>query len=617
MADPELARRALAAGVLPRYLNWRDELVDVGAQTLAAVLAALGDGAEPGPREPASRRAAARKRAAARPGSRGEPRLPDRRCWGFTIQLYALRSRQSWGLGDLRDLADFAAWSGGALGADFVQVNPLNAAEPLPPVTPSPYLPMTRRYLSPLYLRISDIPEFGRLGSEQAARVGQLARPLLASAATTGLIDRDAVWSAKREALTLIAGVPLSARRQGEYARFRVREGEELARWAAWCALAEVHGPDWRTWPAALRDSRAALRSTARGPLARRAAFHAWLQWLTGQQLAAAQRAALRSGMRTGIVTDLPVGSHPGGADAWANRDLLVQGLTVGAPPDGFNQLGQDWGLPAWDPGQLAALRYQPLSALFRAAFRHCGGLRIDHVMALQRLWCIPAGMTPDRGAYLRYDQAAGIAALAGAAARARGVAIGEDLGTVDHAFRDELAAAGILGTTMIWFAHEPDGTPLLPAHWRRRCLATVGTHDMPTVAGFLSGEQVSVRARLGLLNRPEAEERAATSAMLSQWLGVLAGEGLIGPGQAAGPAEVTVALHRLLAATPAALIGVSLADAVGEVRAQNIPGTTDGYPNWRIPLCDGEGRPVLLGDLDSLPLLRSVADAVSAPRGP
>jgi 4-alpha-glucanotransferase len=354
------------------------------------------------------------------------------------------------------------------------------------------------------------------------------------------------------------------------------------------------------------------MRLAAGSNLGAAAEFHAWLQWLADEQLSAAQRAARAAGMDIGIITDLAVGAHPGGADAWAHQDLLVPGISVGAPPDGFNQLGQDWGQPPWHPGRLAATGYRPLAELFAAAFRHAGGLRVDHVMGLMRLWWIPAGLTPDRGAYVRYDHAAAVTALSRSAAWAGAVAIGEDLGTVDPWISSYLAGHGVLGTTMLWFATAPDGSPLPPGQWRRACLATVGTHDVPPAAGFLSGAQVTVRARLGLLKDTQQAERAHAKYLLRAWLDTLRADGLLESRGQPSPDEFTIACYGYLARTPAMLIGVSLADAVGESRSQNVPGTTDEYPNWRVPLADGSGRPVLVEELPSLPLVRAVARAAA-----
>jgi len=648
-ARAELTRRAQAHGVATSYQNWRGRLVEVTDETLAAVLGALGDyGIAPGGRPPGipphmGGLPAPPYPPGPPPVPPGSPRtgdlpaplfhpgavapFPACRSWGFTVQLYSLRSRASWGHGDLRDLADLAAWSGRELGADFVLVNPLHAAEPLAPISPSPYLPMTRRHISPLYLRVEDVPEYAGLSTGDRARIGSLAAPLRAASTTAALIDRDAVWAAKRAALEIIRTAGLSPGRRAELDAFRARDREAVDDWALWCAIAEVHGPDWRTWPAALADPRSAEVAALRRALADRVDFHAWLQWLVAEQAAAAQRAARQAGMSIGVINDLAVGAHPGGADAWAHQDVIVRGVSVGAPPDEFNQRGQDWTLPPWHPGWLAAHACRPMAELVTATTRNAGGMRVDHVMGLARLWWIPAGMTPAMGTYVRYDHELMGNVLAAGVAHAHALAIGEDLGTVEPWLRRFLAARRVLGTSMLWFERRADGTPRRPGGWRRGCLATVGTHDLPPAAAFLSGEHVTTRAELGLLTEPEADERAAARAETDRWLAMLAREGLLArqagltgssghPGAAGSsgvtPEEFTVALYAYLTRTPAILIGVSLADAVGERRPQNMPGTVDEYPNWRIPLTDANGEPVLLEDLPSHPGVGDVARAVS-----
>jgi 4-alpha-glucanotransferase len=606
VTDEQLIERARNAGIVPEYRDWQGRRVSVPTETLAAILAVLeqpvptaaGAGADqPDPRPAAD-----------------APRLelPPSRQWGFAVQLYSVRSAASWGHGDLHDLAELARWSATELGAGFVVVNPLGAAEPLPPVSASPYLPMTRLFTSPLYLRVEDVPEYRALSAEDSHRVAELAAPLQVANTTADLIDRDAVWRAKRAALCLLHAVPLSAQRQADYATFRTERGRDLERWCAWCALAERHGPDWRGWPPELADAERGGAVVARDDeLAAAAEFHAWLQWQAAEQLAAAQDAAKTAGMAHGIIHDLPVGVHPGGADAWARHGELVAGFSVGAPPDSFNQLGQDWGQPPWNPRALALAGYRPLAELFAASLRHAGGIRIDHVMGLARLWWIPEGQDADRGAYVTYDHRAAVAALTSAAAHAGGVAIGEDLGTVEPWIREYLAEHRILGTEMLWFARDRDGRPLAPVHWRLACMATVGTHDLPTIAGFRTGEQVTVRARLGLLKKPEKRERADLDRLLTRWYAALVANQLLPPGPAPDTAQLTVALYGYLRKTPSLLLAVALTDAVGELRTQNIPGTSDEYPNWRIPLCDGHGRPVLLEDLPRHPLLQRVCQAV------
>jgi 4-alpha-glucanotransferase len=597
----ELRRRAAELGVAVSYHDWQGHEVVVPDATLAAIVAALEDA----------------------PPADGARRAPDAvapapatRSWGFAVQLYSLRSRGSWGHGDLRDLADLAAWSARDLGAGFVLINPLHAAEPLPPVSASPYLPMSRRWVSPLYLRIEDIPEYNGLSYPERKRLTQLSQPLRDASLTPGLIDRNAVWTAKREALETLRKVPLGDARQASFAEFRASHGRALEDWAAWCALAEVHGPDFRTWPARLRDPRsaAAEAEVRRGDLAAQAEFHTWVQWLVASQVEAAQAAARSAGMSIGIIADLAIGAHPGGADAWAGQEFLARGFTVGAPPDAFNQRGQDWGLPPVHPRALAAAGYRPLADLIAANLALGGGLRIDHVMGLSRLWWIPAGASPTDGAYVYYDAPGTLGTLAAAAAATGSVVIGEDLGTVEPWLRESLAARDVLGTQMLWFERGWSGEPLAPQWWRKNSLATVSTHDLPPAAAFLSGKQVSDRLALGLLTRSEAEERAEADRTVSDWIAALVGQGLLPAGTRPSPDAFTVALYGYLAKTPATLIGVNLAEAVGETRSQNMPGTCDEYPNWKLPLCGPDGAPVLLEDLATTPLVQSVARAASTP---
>ena len=617
MTSDETRRRAAARGVATSYRDWHGRQVEVNQRTLDAIVDALGEPPDtPGTADvsdvsegPVVEDPVVEDPAVDEPVVPG----PEDRSWGFAVQLYSLRSRQSWGHGDLGDLADLAAWSASDLGAGFILINPLHAGEPLPPLSQSPYLPMSRRFTSPLYLRIEDIPEYAKLTAGDRVRIDSLAAPLRARNATSELLNRDEVWQAKRSALQIIYRQPMTAQRRAEFDDYRRREGQSLQDWGLWCALAEIHGPDWRAWPEPLHAVGSAEVAAERDRLAGQALFHAWLQWLADGQLAAAQEAARAAGMRIGIIRDLAVGCHPGGADAWAWQDVLVTGVSVGAPPDEFNQRGQDWNQPPWHPQHLAAEQYGPLADLMHAALQHAGGLRVDHVMGLFRLWWVPAGMGPDQGTYVRYDHRAMVGVLAGQAVSAGALAIGEDLGTVEPWIRDYLAEQGVLGTAMLWFERGGDGAPLPPGKWRRNCLAMVGTHDVPPIAAFVTGEQVELRSRLGLLTRSYQEESDESDAVVRAWQQALEAEGLLAPGSRPSPAEFTVACYAFLARTPALLIGVSLADAVGDRRPQNIPGTTDEYPNWRVPLCDGEGRSVSLDDLADSRTVRAVARAVAS----
>ncbi|MGW5367719.1 4-alpha-glucanotransferase [Streptomyces sp. NPDC004009] len=549
---------------------------------------------------------------------------PATRSYGLLVQLYSLLSRRSWGMGDLGDLAELAGWAGRTAGAGFVQVNPLHAAVPGAPTDPSPYRPSSRRFPDPVHLRVELIDEYAYVEDQERVRAlleraGRLRADVLDKGA---LIDRDAVWELKREALELVLAVPLGPGRQAAYDAFRAEEGQALEDHATWYALAETHGSDWHRWPAGLRDPRSAETARARAALADRVDFHARLAWLTDGQLRAAQRAALEAGMSVGIIHDLAVGVHPQGADAWAQQDHFAAGMSVGAPPDAFNAHGQDWGLPPWRPDRLAASGHAPYRRLLRALFRYTGALRIDHVMGLFRLWWVPQGSPPTEGTYVRHDAEAMLALLALEAFRAGAVVIGEDLGTVEPGVRETLQRRGVLGTSVLWFERdwEGDGRPLPPEHWRADCLATATTHDLPPTAARLTGDHVGLRDRLGLLTRSAAEESAEAAADTAEWLALLGSLGLL-DSPAAGPpgsdeeAEIQ-GVHRFLLRTPARLVGVWLPDGVGDRRPQNLPGTWDQYPNWRLPVADAQGRPVTLEELAASPRLRALLDVLRLESG-
>ncbi|WP_455360050.1 4-alpha-glucanotransferase [Streptomyces sp. SYSU K21746] len=541
---------------------------------------------------------------------------PPARSHGFLVQLYSLLSQRSWGMGDLGDLAELAAWSGRALGTGFVQVNPLHAAVPGTPTDPSPYRPSSRRFPDPVHLRIEDIPEYAHVAGADRAELERLTEQAALQRESVlskgALIDRDAVWSLKRAALDLVRKVPLGPGRRAAYCDFLAEQGQALEDHATWCAFAETYGPDRRAWPAGLADPRSPETDRARRELLHRVDHHCWLAWLTDAQLATAHRAARDAGMGIGLVHDLAVGVHPDGADAWAQQDAFAAGMSVGAPPDAFNSRGQDWGLPPWRPDALAAAGYAPYRDLLRGLLRHAGALRIDHVMGLFRLWWIPQGCEPTEGTYVGYDAEAMVAVLALEAHRAGAVVVGEDLGTVEPGVREALTARGVLGTSVLWFERDWDGTrrPLPAADWREGCLATATTHDLPSTAARLSGEHVELRHRLGLLTRPLAEERAADAVDVSEWLALLTGLGMLPDGGYDEEAAV-LAVYRFLLATPARMVGVWLPDAVGDRRPQNLPGTWDQYPNWRLPVADAEGRPVTLEDLAASPRLHVLMDAL------
>jgi 4-alpha-glucanotransferase len=521
-------------------------------------------------------------------------RLPEPpETWGWMLQLYALHSAASWGMGDLGDLTTFVR---AGQDAGLILLNPLHAITPTLPVPASPYSPSSRRFANPLYLRVSDTDEYRRADEALRAEVDAL-RP---APPADGLIDYSAVWTAKRAALELLwpsaAPVDLDA-------------DPGLTDFAVFCTLAEKHGANWQEWPAELRrpdtPEVAAVRDDPR------VAFHAWLQHLLNAQLDAANDAARAAGMPVGVVHDLAVGIDPSGADGWLLQDVLAAGVHAGAPPDAFNQLGQDWGLAAWRPDQLIATGYAAYRDMLRRIFRHAGGLRVDHVAGLWRLWWVPPGMGAAEGTYVRYDPEAMLGILALEAHRAGAVVIGEDLGTVLPEMTEGLARMNMLGSAVLWFTRDyddPDSAYLPAARYPRNALATVSTHDLPTAAGFLVGEQVRVRARLGQLAGPVEQEREHADKDRAQLLALLRDEGLITADST--NEEIVVAMHEFLARTPCRLVTASLYDVLGVLDQPNLPGTTDEYPNWRMPLAAG------LEEIVADPRVRRIAEVLGARRG-
>jgi 4-alpha-glucanotransferase len=306
-------------------------------------------------------------------------------------------------------------------------------------------------------------------------------------------------------------------------------------------------------------------------------------------------------------VHDLAVGVDPGGADAWGLQDVLATGVTVGAPPDSFNQQGQDWRLPPWRPDRLAEVGYAPYRDMLRAVLRHSGGVRIDHVMGLFRLWWIPPGTSAADGTYVSYDDEALLGVLALEAHRAGALVVGEDLGTVEPRVSEALAERDILGSAVLWFERDPDtDRPLPPQKWREQVMASVTTHDLPTATGFLADEHVRVRAELGQLGHSVEEERARVAQERADLLAMLTEEGLLA-GDATAEGTV-LAMHAVLARAPSRLVLAALGDAVGDLRQPNLPGTVDEYPNWRLPVADGTGRPVSLEELESADRVRRLA---------
>jgi 4-alpha-glucanotransferase len=491
--------------------------------------------------------------------------LPENfRAWGWTVQLYATRSRQSWGIGDLADLRAVRRMAAGQ-GAGFLLINPLHAVAPIPQQEASPYLPATRRFRNPLYLRIGEVPGADGVDLEEDA----------GRAMNDGeLIDRDAIWARKREVLMRI----FLAHGGGEaFARWREEQGRELQEWATWAAIADQQGADWHSWPAVLRRPDTPEVAAFAEQNGATVGFHAWLQWALELQFTAAT-----DGMT--VIQDLPIGVAGGGADAWVWQDVLAGRVSVGAPPDAFNANGQDWGSPPLVPWRLRDADYEPFIQSIRATIAGAGGLRIDHVMGLFRLWWVPAGGTAADGAYVRYPAEDLLDIVALESSRARALVVGEDLGTVEAGVREAMAEHGMLSYRLLWFEEDD------PAEWPAAAMAAVSTHDLPTVAGLWTGADVAEQREHG--NGTDEELARGRTALLER-LGDLP--------EGATPEEVVQHAYRLLTRAPSTLLSATLDDAVAEQRRPNMPGAGD-RPNWCLPL------PVPVEDLPGHPLVRELA---------
>ena len=524
-------------------------------------------------------------------------RMGASRVWGYAAQLYSVRSHHSWGLGDLTDLADLCTWSA-SQGAGYLLTNPLHAAEVAGRMEPSPYLPSSRLFVNPIYIRPELIAEYHDLDQYDASLIESL-RTTTLDDDPQALLDRDRTWQAKSQALELIHRVDMSASRRMAFTAFRVARGRRLEDFATWCLLSELHGSDWHDWPAELHDPHGAAVARVRREHADRIDFHMWLQWIADQQLSTAQSSGTDAGMPVGLICDLAVGVNGSGADAWMLNGLFAREMNVGAPPDPFNQAGQDWGQPPMRPDVLEQMAYAPLREMVSSALRHAGGVRIDHIMGLFRLWWVPRGLGPRHGAYVRYNHEAMVGVVALEAYRAGALVIGEDLGTVEPWVRDHLASRGILGTSIMWFETGPDGRPRQPQQWREHAMSSVTSHELPPTSSYLRGDHVELRDRLGLLTESVDEERENARRERETWLASLRQQGVLEADED-DPEQVTLAMHTLLTRTPSKVINATLTDAVGDPRTQNLPGTEDEYPNWRVPLSGPDGEPGYLEDLYS-----------------
>lgn len=483
--------------------------------------------------------------------------LRGEKAWGIACHLYTVASKRNWGVGDFADLKDLLRMTA-AEGGRVVAVNPFHALAPQEPEQASPYWPSSRTFLNPLYVALGEPP-----------------RP-----STGSLIDYTDVARTKYAALRKVAARFANDAGVDEFIE---KGGAALEDFCLFSALSDhVPGP-WTAWPAPLRDPRSReVREWMRGR-EHEVRAHATIQWLAEMQLA---DAAL--GTNAVLMRDLAVGVSPNGAEAWHRQELYPPGVRFGAPPDPLGPDGQDWGLPPPNPHILRTLAYEPLVATWRANMRHAGALRIDHAMALERLFWIPPGGTAADGAYVGYPVDDMFALLALESVRAKCLVVCEDLGTVPTGFRERMARDNMLSTRLFYFERHGNGFFKRPDTYPARSVAQATTHDLPTLAGYWTGTDIRTRLSLkpGLddeeMERARADERALI-------LGALKDQGLMDdrPLTDIAVQEVVAAVHAFLGLSEAQLALINLSDVIAMTTQLNVPGTTDEYPNWRARLTE------------------------------
>lgn len=527
------------------------------------------------------------------------PAFDEQKQWGVSVQLYGLRSERNWGIGDFTDLQQLLIFLA-EQGADYVGLNPIHALYPAMPEHASPYSPSSRRWLNGIYVDVSAM-----LGFTECSECQQLVnavefQQLLQQQRQNDWVDYSAVMHLKlpvMESLHRWFCQQADSSSLQAFAAFKRDGGDSLRQLALYDALhAWLYQQDqanwgWPNWPEAYRQPNSAAVKAFAKQHAVIIDFYCYVQFCADQQLAAAQQLAKDAGMLLGIYRDLAVGVSEASTEIWANEDLYCRDVSVGAPPDPLGPQGQNWGLPPMSPRQLFQQGYQPMIELFRSNMHHAGALRIDHVMALLRLWLVPKTAADARGgAYQYYPILDLLGILALESQRNETVVIGEDLGTVPDGIRDLLHQYGIYSYRVFFFEQAPDGGFISSAHYPKQAMATLCTHDLPTLIGFWHCDDLKLGQQLGLYQDNDqlqglfAERHQNKQRILDS----LHGHGILPADyprqveQIAMEPVLAKALQLHLARGQSQLVCFQLEDWLGMTEPVNVPGTSDEYPNWR-----------------------------------
>jgi 4-alpha-glucanotransferase len=509
---------------------------------------------------------------------------------GLGVQLYGIRNQRNWGCGDFTDLRDVAQWAA-ALGASFIALNPLHAIHNRRPFNTSPYLPFSLLYRNFLYLDVESLPEFLECPRLQCAFHSPEVQAELSSLRDSDLVDYEGVAALKLRFLryAFLYGIRHNIIDRAALARWIESEGEGLTRFATYCALDEhLHRRDpelwiFSQWPKEYQHPDSPAVAEFRRKHARNIEFYCYLQWRIDQQASQAQAGVRAAGVSIGLYHDLPLATDRYGCELWGHREYYVSGCRVGSPPDDFSPKGQDWGFPPPDREHHRASGYRHYVATIRAAVRHGGALRIDHVMRLFRLYWIPDAVDASCGAYVGDNWEDLIRILALESVRRQFLVVGEDLGTVEPWVRDALGRFRILSYRLLYFERGEWGRFKRPHEYPQQALVSTTTHDLATLAGFWSGADIEARRNAGVLDDAGYHNsKAGRENDKQRLIEALRETQLLPDGDfRQWSDQLRDACLGYLAQSPAMLLAINHEDLSGEPLQQNLPGTTGQYPNW------------------------------------
>ncbi|MEW6409369.1 MAG: 4-alpha-glucanotransferase [Nitrospirota bacterium] len=532
-----------------------------------------------------------------------------KRTWGLSVNLYAIRSSQNWGIGDFSDLENIVQWVAKNLKGSFVGINPLHTIPNQKPYGICPYAPVSRHYRNFIYIDIEKIPEIADSSEALSLLRSSSFMEELRNLREVHLIDYGRVASLKRKMLESAFSIfyekhyKLRSQRGLEFERYRRKEGTALESFTIFMALweylrkkmPEVHS--WQDWPEEYHNFSGTAVQRFKEENSERVLFHQYIQWIIDEQLHVVAETAKNLGMSVGLYHDLAIGSIKGGSDTWSYPNVFTSGMSVGAPPDAFNLNGQNWGFPPLIPGKLRESGYEFFIQTIRENIKHGGALRIDHALGLFRVFWIPEGMSPQDGTYVRYPSEDLLRIIALESVRNRTIIVAEDLGTIGEEVRETLSRFNMFSYRLFYFERDySKGELIIPDGYPEIALTSVTTHDLPTLYGYWIGRDIEIKKQLGLypddgawqkdLNERKRDKAIILSALHSQ--GILPENLPLDPEMVSEMTpELCLAVYTYLARTPCKMVTVSLDDLFGVLNQQNMPGTIDTYPNWslKIPL--------------------------------